>query len=360
MNRRLGILLVNLGTPTSPQTGDVRRYLAEFLNDPRVIDLHPVGRWLLLNLVILRFRPAKSAEAYQKIWSDEGSPLLIHGKQLTAAVAERFADEPDIRVRLAMRYGQPSLRSGVEALTREGCDRIVVLPLYPQYASSSTGSTAEAIYKIAAEQENTPFITMAPPFYDHPAFIEAFAQVGRPVLEEKTPDHILMSFHGLPNRHLRKGDASGSHCLAKDNCCASINDVNRNCYRAQCFSTARALADSLGIASSDYTVTFQSRLSKDWVQPFTDVTLERMRDEGRYKKVVVFCPAFVADCLETLEEVGMGLKEEYEKPGEGRELTLVPSLNATTAWVDAVEQILRDTLTTPHLPVLAQPRRDAV
>ena len=360
MNRRIGILLVNLGTPDSPQTGDVRRYLAEFLNDPRVIDINPVSRWFLLNLVILRFRPARSAEAYEKIWSDAGSPLLIHGKQLTEAVAERFADEPDITVRLAMRYGQPSLRSGVEALTREGCDRIVVLPLYPQYASSSTGSTTEAIYKIAAEQENTPFITMVPPFYDHPDFIEAFAQVGRPVLEEKKPDHVLMSFHGLPNRHLRKGDASGSHCLAKDDCCASINDVNRNCYRAQCFSTARALADTLGIASSDYTVSFQSRLSKDWVEPFTDVTLDRMRDEGRYKKVVVFCPAFVADCLETLEEVGMGLKEEYEKPGEGRELTLVPSLNATKAWVDAVEQILRDTLTTPHLPVLAQPRRDAV
>lgn len=360
MNRRIGILLVNLGTPNSPQTGDVRRYLAEFLNDPRVIDINPVGRWLLLNLVILRFRPAKSAEAYQKIWSEQGSPLLIHGKRLTEAVAKRFAEEPDIRVQFAMRYGQPSLRSGVEALTQQGCDRIVVLPLYPQYASSSTGSTAEAIYKIAAEQENTPFITMAPPFYDHPAFIEAFAQVGRPVLAEKTPDHVIMSFHGLPNRHLRKGDASGSHCLAKDNCCASISDVNRNCYRAQCFSTARALAEALGVEASDYTVTFQSRLSKDWVQPFTDVTLERMRDEGRYKRVVVFCPAFVADCLETLEEVGMGLKEEYEKPGEGRELTLVPSLNATTAWVDAVEQILRDTLTTPHLPMLAQARRDAV
>ncbi len=352
MNPRIGILLVNLGTPDSPQTGDVRRYLAEFLSDPRVIDINPVGRWLLLNLVILRFRPAKSAAAYQKVWSEEGSPLLVHGQNLTAAVAERFASEPDVRVRLAMRYGNPSLRGGIEALTKDGCDRIVVFPLYPQYASSSTGSTVEAVYRIAAEQENTPFITMAPPFFDHPAFIEAFAQVGRPVLDEKQPDHVLMSFHGLPNRHLRKGDASGQHCLAKDGCCGSITDVNRNCYRAQCFSTARALAKALGLSQDDYTVTFQSRLSKDWVTPFTDVTLENMRDEGKYKKIAVFCPAFVADCLETLEEVGMGLKEEFEAPGDGRELTLVPSLNTERAWVDAVETLLRETLNTPHLPIL--------
>lgn len=352
MNRRIGILLVNLGTPDSPQTGDVRRYLAEFLSDPRVIDINPIGRWLLLNLIILRFRPAKSAHAYQKVWTEEGSPLLVHGKALTEAVAQRFADSPDVRVRLAMRYGTPSLRSAIEALTKDGCDRIVVVPLYPQYASSSTGSTAEAVYRIAAEQENTPFITMAQPFYDHPGFIEAFAQVGRPVLEAKQPDHVLMSFHGLPNRHLRKGDPSGSHCLAKADCCASIGEHNRNCYRAQCFATARALAEALGLPPSKYTVTFQSRLSKDWVQPFTDVTLDRMREEGEHKKLVVFCPAFVADCLETLEEVGMGLKETFEQAGEGRELTLVPSLNAEQAWVDAVEQLIRDTLQTPHLRVL--------
>ena len=353
MNRRIGILLVNLGTPDSPQTADVRRYLAEFLSDPRVIDINPVGRWLLLNLVILRFRPAKSAEAYAKIWSEEGSPLLVHGKRLTEAVAERFAGEPEVRVKLAMRYGSPSLRAGVEALTRDGCDRIVVLPLYPQYASSSTGSTAEAVYRIAAAQENTPFITMAPPFYDHPSFIEAFAHIGRPLLAEKTPDHVVMSFHGLPNRHLRKGDPSGAHCLSNEGCCDAIGDANRNCYRAQCFATARALAAKLDLQPDDYTVTFQSRLSKDWVEPFTDVTLDRMREDGKHKKVLVFCPAFVADCLETIEEVGMGLKEAFEAPGEGRELTLVPSLNAEPVWVDAVEQLIRDTLHTPHLPVVA-------
>ena len=351
MNRRIGILLVNLGTPDSPQTNDVRRYLAEFLNDPRVIDINPVGRWLLLNLIILRFRPAKSAEAYQKVWTEQGSPLLVHGEALTEAIAQRFSDAPDLSVRLAMRYGNPSLRGGIEALTKEGCDRIVVLPLYPQYASSSTGSTVEAVYRIAAEQENTPFITMAPSFYDHPAYIEALAEVGRPVMDAEQPDHVLMSFHGLPERHLRKGDPSGSHCLASDRCCDAIGDVNRNCYRAQCMATARALAGRLDIAPEDYTVCFQSRLSKNWVQPYTDETIARLRDEGRVKKLVVFSPAFVADCLETIEEIGMGLKADFEGPGEGRSLTLVPSLNTEPAWVDAVEQLLREALHTPHLPV---------
>ena len=294
MNRRTGILLVNLGTPDSPETGDVRRYLAEFLNDPRVIDINPVSRWFLLNLIILRFRPAKSAEAYKKIWTKEGSPLLTHGKDLTEAVAARFADEPDVHVRLAMRYGTPSLRSGIEGLVKDGCDRIVVFPLYPQYASSSTGSTAEAAYRIASEQENTPFITMVPSFYDHPAFIEAFTQVGRPVLEDKQPDHVLMSFHGLPERHLRKGDSSGTHCLAKPDCCETITDVNRNCYRAQSVSTARELAAKLELDASKYTVTFQSRLTKEWITPFTDIVLEQIRDKGEVKKLAVFCPASVS------------------------------------------------------------------
>ncbi len=353
MNRRIGILLVNLGTPDSPETGDVRRYLAEFLNDPRVIDINPVSRWFLLNLIILRFRPAKSAEAYKKIWTERGSPLLTHGQDLTKAIAARFADEPHVHVRLAMRYGTPSLRSGIEGLVQDGCDRIVVFPLYPQYASSSTGSTVEAAYRIASEQENTPFISIVPSFYDHPAFLEAFTQVGRPVLEATQPDHVLMSFHGLPERHLRKGDSSGAHCLAKPGCCDTITDLNRNCYRAQSVCTARELAAKLDLDETKYTVTFQSRLTKEWITPFTDVVLEQLRDKGEVKKLAVFCPAFVADCLETLEEIGMGLKHEFEKAGDGRELTLVPSLNTEPAWVDAVEQILRENLAAPYLPVAA-------
>ncbi|MEM6295455.1 MAG: ferrochelatase [Myxococcota bacterium] len=351
MNRRIGILLVNLGTPDSPAASDVRRYLGEFLSDPRVLDINPVARWILLHGIILRTRPKKSGAAYEKVWTEDGSPLLLHGISLTDAIRARFADEDHVEVELAMRYGNPSLRKGIASLVDRGCDRIVVLPLYPQYASSSTGSTVEAVYRIAAEQENTPFITVVPSFYDHPAFIEAFARVGRPVLEEKKPDHVLMSFHGLPERHMRKGDASGEHCLVKNGCCDAIGDVNRNCYRAQCVATARALADKLGIDESDYTVTFQSRLTKAWIRPFTDETIERLRDEGSIKKLAVFCPAFVADCLETLEEIGMGLKEDFEEAGDGRELTLVPSLNTETAWVDAVETLLRETIGQTRLPV---------
>lgn len=340
VNRRVGILLVNLGTPDSPQPGDVRRYLAEFLSDPRVLDINPMGRWLLLHGAILRTRPARSGKAYEKIWDEQGSPLLNHSKALTEAVAARFEGEPDVRVKLAMRYGQPSLRDGIDALLHDGCDRIVVLPLYPQYASSSTGSSVEAVYRIASQRENTPFISVVPSFYDHPAFINAFAQVGRPVLDDLKPDHVLMSFHGLPERHMRKGDASGLHCLEKTGCCDAIVDVNRNCYRAQCMATARALAAKLDLPDDGYTVSFQSRLTKAWIQPFTDKVIHVLREQG-VKKLAVFCPAFVADCLETLEEIGMGLKEDFESAG-GERLELVPSLNATTPWVDAVEQLLRE------------------
>ncbi|MCA9719528.1 MAG: ferrochelatase, partial [Myxococcales bacterium] len=262
-----GALLINLGTPEAPEPGPVRRYLREFLSDPRVIDINPISRWLLLNLVILPFRPARSAAAYRKVWTPEGSPLLVHGRALTAEVQRRL---PDWEVRLAMRYGQPSLRDGLAALREAGCDRVVALPLYPQYAASSTGSTIEALYRIAGEMWNTPFITLVPPFYEHPGFIEALAERGRAVLEELRPDHVLFSFHGLPLRHLTKGDPAG-HCKADAGCCARISAVNQNCYRAQSHATARALAAALGVAEDGYTVSFQSRLGRtEWIKPYTD------------------------------------------------------------------------------------------
>jgi ferrochelatase len=233
-----GVLLVNLGTPDAPQAAEVRRYLREFLSDPRVLDISPLGRWLLLNLIILPTRPARSAEAYRKIWRADGSPLLVHSR----ALAERVrAALPDLPVELAMRYGTPSIAAGLAALRDRGCDRIVVLPLYPQYAASSTGSTAEAVYRAAAALWNTPYITVVPPFYDHPGFIDAFAAVGAPVLADLQPDHVLYSFHGLPERHMHKSDMSGAHCLRSADCCAAIVAANRHCYRAQCHATARAL-----------------------------------------------------------------------------------------------------------------------
>lgn len=333
-----GILLVNLGTPDAPRPREVRRYLREFLGDPRVMDLNPVGRWLLLNLVILPFRPRQSAEAYAKIWTDEGSPLLVHGRALAAGLAARL---PGCPVELGMRYGNPSIAGALDRLHDRGCDRVVLVPLYPQYSSSATGSTVEATYRAAASRWNTPFLTVVPPFYDAPGFIEAWAAVGGPHWREFRPDHVLFSFHGLPERQVRRSDESGRHCLAAPDCCAAIGPVNRNCYRAQCYATARALSVRLGIPAERSTVAFQSRLGRTpWIRPYMDEVVPDLARRG-VRRLLVFSPAFVADCLETLEEIGIRTRESFLEAG-GEELRLVPSLNAEPVWIDAVADLVRD------------------
>jgi len=334
-----GLLLVNLGTPDEPTAPAVRRYLRQFLSDPRVLDIHPVGRAALLNLVILPRRPGQSAAAYQKIWDPaRGSPLLFHSQDLTRLVGERLG--ASWRVELAMRYGSPSIESALEQLRAAGADDIVVLPLYPQYASSSTGSTLEEVYRIAGARWNTPAIAAVPPFYRQEAFIAAFAAVGRPVLERERPDHVLFSFHGLPERHMRKSDESGRHCLASDSCCDRVDGVNRNCYRAQCYATARALAAALALDQAGWSVSFQSRLGRTpWIRPYTDLVLDQLAARG-VKRLAVYCPAFVADCLETLEEIGIRGREQFRAAG-GDELFLIPSLNSSPLWVDAVVDLAR-------------------
>jgi ferrochelatase len=334
-----GLLLVNLGTPDEPTTPAVRRYLRQFLSDPRVLDIHPAGRAALLNLVILPRRPAQSAEAYRKIWdASRGSPLLFHSQDLTRLVAERLG--AGWKVELAMRYGSPSIESALERLRAAAADQIVVLPLYPQYAASSTGSSLEEVYRIAAARWNTPSIAAVPPFYDDERFVAAFAAVGRPILERERPDQILFSFHGLPERHMRKSDESGHHCLASPSCCDRVDGVNRNCYRAQCYATARSLATALGLEEDRWSVSFQSRLGRTpWIRPYTDVVLDELAARG-VKRLAVFCPAFVADCLETLEEIGIRARDQFRKAG-GDELFLVPSLNSSPAWVDAVVDLAR-------------------
>ncbi|HEX9793448.1 MAG TPA: ferrochelatase [Planctomycetota bacterium] len=332
MQPPLGILLVNLGTPAAPRPREVRAYLREFLSDPRVIDLPALPRWLLLNLVILPRRPKASAAAYAKIWTGAGSPLLVHSLAHAAAVQDRL---PQARVQLAMRYGEPSIEAGLTALRAAGCERIAVLPLYPQYASSSGGSTLEAVYRHAAALWNVPSLEVLPPFFDTPGFLDAFAAVGAPVLAEFRPDFVLMSFHGLPERQIRKSDASGKHCFAGEDCCASIGPANRWCYRAQCFATARGLAERLGLGTGGWSVAFQSRLGRTpWIRPYTDHVLPELASAGK-RRVAVMVPSFVADCLETLEEIGMRAREQFRAAG-GEELTLVPSLNAHPAWADAV------------------------
>lgn len=340
----IGLLLVNLGTPDDPSASAVRRYLREFLSDPRVLDINAVGRFLLLNLIILPFRPRKSAAAYRLIWTERGSPLLFHSQDLVPMVQERLGDR--WRVELAMRYGKPSIADAMTRFREHGIDRIVVLPLYPHYASSSTGSTLDAVYRQAAEAWNVPHVSAIESFYEHSGFIGAFTERGQVVLDSLKPDHTLFSFHGLPERHVQKSDDTGAHCLAKDDCCARICEANRNCYRAQCFATARALATALSLADDDYTVCFQSRLGKvPWIQPYTDQVIPELAAKGK-KKLAVFCPAFVADCLETLEEIGMRAKEQFVEHG-GEELELVPSLNSSPAWADAVVALVRAHLSEP-------------
>lgn len=329
---RHGLLLLNLGTPDEPTTPAVRRYLREFLGDPRVIDINPVGRALLLHAVILPFRPKKSAHAYQTIWDPtRGSPLLYHSQDLAKAVAERLG--PTWQVELVMRYGNPSIESGLAALEQAQVDRIVVLPLFPQYATSSTGTAIARVMELAAQRWNIPALDFVPAFFDDPAFLTAFEQVAAPVLAESKPDHVLFSFHGLPVRQIEKTDVTGTHCFKTATCCDTL--ANPHCYRAQSFATARALAKRLGLPAEQYTVCFQSRLGRTpWIEPYTDVEIERLAKAGK-KRLAVLCPAFVADCLETVEEIGIRAREQWKAAG-GEELTLVPSLNATPAWVDAV------------------------
>ena len=328
-----GLLLINLGTPDEPTPSAVRRYLRQFLSDPRVLDMNAVGRKLLLEAAILPTRPKKSAHAYQQIWNERGSPLLYHSRDLVAGVQARLGDA--WKVVLGMRYGSPSIGDALGELRAAAVDRVVVLPLFPQYASSSTGSALEELYGLAARLNNVPALAVVPEFYDHPGFIAAFTAVGRPALDAFGPDHVLFSFHGLPERHMRASDVSGSHCLASDGCCDAIGQANQHCYRAQCYATARALARSLALETPTWSVSFQSRLGRTpWIKPYTDHRLDELASAG-VKRLAVFCPAFVADCLETLEEIGLRARDQFRGAG-GEDLVLVQSLNASPAWIDAV------------------------
>jgi len=334
---KTGILLINLGSPDAPRTAEVRRYLKQFLSDERVLDVNPVLRWLLLRLVILPFRSPKSAKAYAKIWTAEGSPLLVFGKRLQAALAQRFA-EAGTPVSLGMRYGTPSIPSAMRELREQGCDRVIAVPLYPQYASSSTGTALQVVYETTARLWNTPNLVVIPPFYNRPEFIHAFAEIGRPHLNP-APDHVLFSFHGLPERHVQKSDDSGRWCLQQPDCCAQICEDNRNCYSAQCHHTAQRLAHALELAPERWSLSFQSRLGRDrWLQPDTPSTLNALARSDKHR-VVVFCPTFVADCLETLEEIAIRANAEFLDAG-GTSLTLVPSLNDHPAWVSGLQSLI--------------------
>jgi ferrochelatase len=267
------------------------------------------------------------------VWTDRGSPLLFHSQDLVEQVSALLG--PSWQVELAMRYGEPTVADALERFRSAGIDRVVVLPLFPQYASSSTGSALEAVFRQAGEKWNVPNLSVIEPFYADAGFIGSFAAVGRPALEGFGADHVLFSFHGLPERHVRKSDESGRHCFASPDCCDRLVPANRNCYRAQCVATARLIAAELDLGESDYTVCFQSRLGRTpWISPYTDKVLDELARAGK-KRLAVFCPAFVADCLETLEEIGIRAREQFQASG-GDELILVPSLNSEEPWARAV------------------------
>ncbi|MFQ5523735.1 MAG: ferrochelatase [Acidimicrobiia bacterium] len=333
-----GVLLIQLGTPDSTEVSDVRAYLREFLSDPRVLDMPPPARTLLLKAVILPFRPRRSAEAYEKIWTDQGSPLTIHTENLAARVQQLLGD--GYRVAYGMRYRNPPISEAVERLVAEGCDRLVILPLFPQYASASTGSALEEVLRVVGERWNTPDVVTIGSFYDDAGFVRSVAEVARPALDQFRPDHILFSYHGLPEKQIRKSDPTGEWCLASEGCCDRTTTANRFCYRAQSFATTRSVATELGLEPGTYSTAFQSRLAgQKWIEPYTDVVIDDLLRSG-VGRLAVLTPSFTADCLETLEEIGIRLRAQWVESG-GEDFLLVPCLNAEPVWAEAVAGMIR-------------------
>ncbi len=334
----IGVLLVNLGTPDSPRTPDVRRYLQEFLSDDRVIDVLPKPlRRLLFNGIVVPLRAPKSAKIYQELWTERGSPLLFHGLDLQRLVQEKLG--PDYVVAFGMRYQNPSLAGALQQLRDASVERIIVLPLFPQYASASTGSVQDKVMELVRKWWVMPDINFISTFADEPGFIETIVALGKAEMAKQTYDHVLFSYHGIPERHITKGSDHGYCQLGA--CCNTYNPKNRYCYRAQCFQTSRLVAERLGLGPDQYTVAFQSRLGRDpWLKPYSDIILKDFPARG-FKNVLAFSPAFVADCLETTVEVGSEFKELFEEAG-GEHWQLVPSLNTHPRWVDTVVEMVKN------------------
>jgi ferrochelatase len=338
INQQKGVLLINLGTPDAPTRSAVHRYLNQFLTDGRVIDINAVARNILVRGIIAPLRSGKSAAAYKILWTKEGSPLKVFGFSLRDKVQQELGD--NYMVELAMRYQKPSIEEALNKLMKASVSEIIVLPLFPHYASATTGSVHEEVMRLLTKQQVIPKTTFINSYYDHPKLIEAFVDRAK-THNIDDYDHVLFSYHGLPKRHLVKGDQSGSHCMKKENCCNSICDNNKFCYSAQCYATTYAIADALNLDKEKYSICFQSRLGRDpWLEPYTSDMLKKRNAAGD-KKILVFCPAFVADCLETTVEISHEYAEEFEKMG-GEHLELVEGLNDSPKWVEAACQIIRE------------------
>lgn len=337
--KKTGVLLVQLGTPDSPAVSDVRRYLGEFLNDPRVIDLPWLGRKLLVNGIIVPFRAPKSAKAYRELWEiGKGvSPLIAHTVNLKNRLQERFTDGM-LTVHLAMRYQNPSIYDVLEEMRKCNYDRIVVLPLFPQYASATSGSVVDLVMRVIRKWWVVPEVQILTQFWDNEGYLDSVVQRAG-AFDLKSYDHILFSYHGLPERHVDKVYESIGLCHDQP-CETAINEQNKFCYKATCYATSRLLAEKLGLTEKDYTVCFQSRLDKKWLTPFADKQVIEQAEKGA-KRLLVFSPAFVADCLETLLEIGTEYLELFQEKG-GQELHLVPSSNDHPRFVDGLEQLIRE------------------
>ena len=337
------ILIVNLGTPDAPTPGAVGRYLREFLGDGRVIDFPWLPRKILVNGIIAPIRRFKSAREYKKVWTDEGSPLLLYGESLQCELQQRFdTDEArhafggEVKVELAMRYQHPSMDHVMARMEKDRYDRICVLPLYAQYASATTGSTLEKAFKILSKWYVIPEVVAISQYWDFDGYLKGFVEQAA-AFDLDSYDHILFSYHGLPERQVNK--IYEDRKCANHSCEDEVNDENRQCYKATCYATSRALAERLGLSEDRYTVCFQSRLDSKWLRPFSDDVIVE-RGEGGDKKLLVFSPAFVADCLETLIEIGEEYQEVFEEHG-GEHVDLVPSLNDHPTWVEGLEDLVR-------------------
>ncbi|MFH1132308.1 MAG: ferrochelatase [Pseudomonadota bacterium] len=336
-----GLVLINLGSPKSPSQTHVRAYLREFLSDPGVLDMSHWERWLLLNLFVLPFRPKKSARAYASIWTEKGSPLLCHSLELAHKVQTRMGDLATIE--LAMNYGMPSIDETLSRLSQRGVKQIVVFPLFPQQSQTTTDSALAKVFAARSKLEKDVLVRVIPAFFDHPEFIGALAKTAQPILNTDNFEQILFSFHGLPEQYLRKADKTKQHCLQHSDCCENIFQTNKNCYRAQCFATARLVADKLKIPPDKRIVCFQSRMGPArWIKPYLNEVIDKLAQQG-VKKIAVITPSFVADCLETLEELGLRAVHRFRAQG-GEKLTLVPCLNSDDFWADAVVNIAKSYL----------------
>lgn len=323
-----GVLLVNLGSPDSTETKDVKKYLDEFLMDERVIDLPYLLRALLVKGIILNTRPKKSAKAYKKIWWPEGSPLIVLSKRLQANLQKKVS----LPVELAMRYGNPSIEHGLTQLNNQGVDEVLLLPLYPQFAMATTETIVVLAEKIKKEKFPTMKLEILPAFYNKKDYIKNLADSIQDSLQNFKSDYILFSYHGVPERHIRKSDVTKRHCQINNTCCVTPSEAHDFCYRHQCLETTRQVAEVLGLEEGKFSTSFQSRLGRDpWLQPYTDATIDGLAQKG-IKKLAVVTPAFVSDCLETLEEIGMEAAESFKENG-GEHFLSIPCLNDREDWV---------------------------